>query len=99
VDGPSERPVDKAVMGWFGKDLGDSKRKDVTSGQPYKVNLYQDAGNSSVNRAKIDLDRDEKWDEKWTFKGSEISRKVSSADDDSTYDQEFVWQGGAWVKR
>ena len=98
VDGPSERAADKAVMRFFGKDLGTKKRKDVTSGQPFKVNVYQDAGSATANRAKIDLDRDDKWDEKWTFKDGQISRKVSSADDES-YDQEQVWKDGAWAAR
>ncbi len=98
TNGPSERPADQAVMRFFNKNLGSKKRKDVSSGQPFKINVYQDAGESAANRAKIDLDRDGKWDEKWTFKGSEISRKVSTQDDDN-YDKKYVWQKGAWVAR
>jgi hypothetical protein len=51
-----------------------------------------------VNRAKIDLDRDDKWDEKWTFDGTNISRKVSPNDDED-YSQEYDWNGSEWVAR
>ena len=98
IDGPSERPVDVVVMGYRGKALGAKKKKDVTKGKPFKVNVYQDAGKSTVNRAKIDLDRDDKFDEKWTFDGDTISRKVSPNDDES-YTEEYVWDGKAWAKR
>jgi len=96
--GPSVRPVDQAVMAYQGRDLGSSKQKDVTKGKPYKVNLYQDAGKSSCNRAKVDLDRDDKWDEKWTFDGDAISRKVAPADDEN-YTDEYLWDGSAWQKQ
>ena len=93
---PAGRPVDQAVMDWAGKDLGSSKKKDVTKGQPYKVNVYQDDGHSSMNRAKIDLDRDDQWDEKWTFDGTHISRKVAPNDDEN-YSEMSVWSGTEWV--
>ena len=98
VDGPSGSAAERAMMKWVGRDLGSKKRKDVTSGQPFKINVYQDAGESTANRAKVDLDRDDKWDEKWTFKPGEISRKVSTADDDN-YDKKQVWKNGAWSAR
>ncbi len=90
------RPVNQEVMKWVGKDLGSKKLKDVTKGRPYKVNLYQDAGKSSVNRAKVNLDRDDKWDEKWTIDGPNVSRKVAPNDDES-YTESSVWNGEAWV--
>lgn len=96
--GPSERPVDVAVMGWRGKDLGSDKKKDVTKGKPFKVNVYQDAGKSTMNRAKLDLDRDDKFDEKWTFDGDDISRQVAPADDEN-YTESYVWDGEAWAKQ
>jgi hypothetical protein len=92
------REVDTFVLGWKGKDLGASKKKDVTKGRAYKVNLYQDDGKTSVNRAKIDLDRDDKFDEKWTFDGETVSRKVAPADDEN-YTEESVWDGSGWVSR
>jgi hypothetical protein len=89
------REVDRALLGWKGKNLGGNKKKDVTTGRPYKVNLYQDSGQSVMNRAKIDLDRDDKWDEKWTFDGDQIARKVAPNDDEN-YTLSFDWTGTDW---
>jgi hypothetical protein len=97
-DGPSERPVDQAIMRYAGKSLGSDKIKDATKGRPYKVNLYQDAGKSTMNRAKVDLDRDDKWDEKWTFDGDAITRQVAPNDDDN-YTETYMWDGNAWAKQ
>lgn len=91
------RPWDAVLMGWQGKDLGTPKIKDASKGTSWKINLYQDEGNTSINRAKVDIDRDDKWDEKWTFKADGLSRKLSSADDE-TYDQTWGWSGEAWVQ-
>lgn len=96
--GPSERDVDRAVMRWAGKDLGSDKIKDASKGQPFKVNLYQDSGQRTMNRAKVDLDRDEKWDEKWTFDGASITRQVAPNDDES-YTETYLWNGEAWAKQ
>jgi hypothetical protein len=92
----ASRPVDAAVMSYQGKNIGKDKLKDVTSGKDYKVNVYQDAGKPTVNRAKIDLDRDEKWDEKITFEEGKITRQVAPADDEA-YTQTFHWSGSGWV--
>ena len=88
-------PAGDFILGRVGADLGTPKIKDATKGQPYKVNLYQDDGHSTVNRAKVDLDRDDKWDEKWTIDGARISRQVAPADDES-YSVEQTWSGTAW---
>lgn len=92
------RAADDAVFRYLGKPLGSDKKKDVTSGQPYKVNVYQDAGQSVANRAKLDLDRDEKWDEKFTWKNDTIERQVAPADDES-YTETYVWTGTAWARK
>jgi len=81
---------------WQGRDLGSSKAKDVSKGQRYKINVYQDAGHSTANRAKVDLDRDDKWDEKWTFEpAGGVTRKVAPGDDEN-YTVEQRWVDGAW---
>ena len=91
------RPVDQVIMEHLGRDLRMDKKKDATPGQPYKVNIYQDAGHSQPNRAKVDLDRDDKWDEKWTIDGDEITRQVAP-NDDEVYSQTFVWsETEGWV--
>lgn len=88
------RPVDRYLVAQAGRDIGTTKVKDAAKSKPFKVNLYQDEGNATLNRAKVDLDRDDKWDEKWTFAGDSISRKVSSGDDEN-YDQEYTWDPSA----
>jgi hypothetical protein len=93
---PGGRPVDADVMMWLGKALGQDKRKDVTKGKPYKVNVYQGPDSKIANRAKVDLDRDDKWDEKFTLKDGTITRQVASNDDEQ-YDRDFVWRDGAWA--
>jgi hypothetical protein len=93
------RAVDDVVLSYLGKKaLAGDKLKDVTAGRPYKVNLYQDAGQAKANRAKVDLDRDEKWDEKFTFKGGEVERQVAPADDEA-YTETYRWAGSDWVKQ
>ena len=98
VDGPAERDVDRAIMQWAGKNLGSDKIKDAVKNQSFKVNLYQDAGQSVMNRAKVDLDRDDKWDEKWTFEGSTITRQVAPNDDEN-YTETYLWRDKAWAKQ
>jgi hypothetical protein len=99
TDVPMSRDVDRAVVQWRGKALGSDKIKDATTGQPFKVNVYQDAGRATANRAKVDLDRDDKWDEKWTFEADgRVIRDVAPGDDD-VYTVKEVWQGGRWVPR
>lgn len=96
--GADMRPVDRALLSWQGKSLGKDKVKDATRGKPYKINLYQDSGNSLMNRAKVDLDRDDKWDEKWTFDGPVITRQVAPADDES-YTETYTWDGTGWIRQ
>jgi hypothetical protein len=92
------RPWDAVVLGWKGKPLGSEKLKDVTRGQSYKVNLYQDAGATVVDRAKVDIDRDDKWDEKWSFTGDAVQREVAPADDE-VYTETWTWSGSGWTRK
>ena len=91
------RDVDREMFKWVGKNLGSDKKKDVTNGStPFKINLYQDAGSPTMNRAKVDLDRDEEWDEKWDFKDGVVTRKVAPGDDEA-YSQGYRWDGASCV--
>jgi hypothetical protein len=92
------REVDRVVLGYQGRDLGVDKLKDVTSGKPYKVNVYQDAGQPTANRAKIDLDRDDKWDEKLTFADGTVAREVAPADDEN-YTETWIWSPTGWNRK
>ena len=72
--------------------------KDAIKGKPYKVNLYSDDG-THFTRVKLDLDRDDKWDESWTFDADGgIERKVAPADDEN-YSETWLLDHGAWKKK
>jgi hypothetical protein len=90
--------MDREILDRVAQGISGEKEKDVTAGKPYKVSLFKDAGQARVNRAKIDLDRDEKWDEKWTFEGEEVKRQVAP-DDDEVYKLELRLRAGAWVPK
>lgn len=91
----SLRPNDLKVLDLARQGIAGDKVKDALRGE-WKVNLYRDAGQAGVNRLKIDLDRDEKWDEKWTFSGSEVKRQVAPGDDEN-YTLEYLLGDGAWI--
>lgn len=93
----AEREADRVALSYIGKDIGTDKLKDITKGKPFKVNVYQDAGSATANRAKLDLDRDDKWDEKLTFEPEKITREVAPADDEN-YTETWHWDGAGWVK-
>jgi hypothetical protein len=75
------------------------KIKDALPREAFKVNLYADNASPTWNRLKIDLDRDEKWDEKWDLEnGQPVKRHVSTRDNE-VYDLEFRWQAGGWTEK
>jgi guanyl-specific ribonuclease Sa len=91
------RPVDQDMQALL-KSAVQEKIKDGTKGKPYKINLYSDDG-ARFNRAKVDLDRDDKWDESWTFKpDGSTERQVSPADDEK-YTELWTLEGGTWRKK
>jgi len=92
----SLRPDERFVLGWQGKPLGSAKRKDAKKGGAWKVNLYQDDGHATVNRAKVDLDRDDRWDQKYTFEADGSVTRKTSTGDDGTYDVNERWTGTEW---
>ena len=88
---------EQMVMSWKAKPLVSSKKKDVSKGYPFKINVYQDEPGLGVNRAKVDLDRDDQWDQKYTFEpDGGVTRKVAPADDEN-YSVRQRWDGNAWV--
>lgn len=95
------RPLDQQILARVSQDISGDKVKDAIPG-PAKVNLYKDAGQPKVNRLKIDLDRDEKWDERWDLEteGGEqkIKRHVAPADDEQ-YTAEYRLENGVWRKK
>lgn len=91
------RPVDKDMAALL-KQPAQVKVKDATKGKPYKINLYSD-DRQRFNRAKVDLDRDNQWDESWTFKADGATeRKVAPADDEN-YTEVWVLTGSDWKRK
>lgn len=91
------REVDRVTMALL-KGAARDKVKDATPGKPFKVNLYSDDG-KRFNRAKVDLNRNDKWDEKWTVDASgSVERTVAPADDEA-YKETYVLKDSAWVRK
>ncbi|HMU38039.1 MAG TPA: hypothetical protein PKE31_03420 [Pseudomonadota bacterium] len=85
------RPFDDEIVQLFQQKATWDKVKDATPNRPYKVNLYAEGG--KVVRAKVDLNRNGKWDEKWSVdeKNGETvyKRQVSPTDDDTNYPEKY----------
>ena len=96
---PSARPWDSLILSRNGQDLRSDKIKDASKSESYKVNLYQDAGFSVMNRAKVDYDRDEKWDEKWTFAPDGSIELEVAPNDDENYTQTLVYRVCSWIAK
>lgn len=91
------RPVDRDLLSLVKSLAPTEKVKDATKGKPYKINLYSDDG-QRFSRARVDLDRDDKWDENWTWKGAEVERQVAPADDER-YSEVWLLAGEGWKLR
>ena len=90
------RPVDQKIIGQLASPASGDKIKDAFSKESYKVNFYREASEQTWSRLKVDLNRNEKWDEKWDVaNGQPVKRQVASKDDEN-YDQTFVWKNGKW---
>jgi hypothetical protein len=96
----SMRPLDEEIIRLFEQTPSSDKVKDATPNRPYKVNLYAEGG--KYVRAKVDLNRNDKWDEKWSFdeKGGEriYKRQVSPSDDDQSYPDKYKLRNKMWEK-
>lgn len=69
------------------------KIKDLKRGAGPKINVYDDDKNGTWDRAKVDHDRDEKWDESWTVKAGHVERKKEDSG------VVYLLRDGAWVKK
>lgn len=94
------RPFDEQIVAKAGTAISGDKVKDAIPGS-VKVNLYADNG-GGVNRAKLDLDRDDRFDEKWTFVnegGKWTVKRQVAPNDDENYTEEYRLEEGRWVKK
>jgi hypothetical protein len=92
------RPYDAEVLAWRTKSVAGGKGKDVSKGRPFKINVYQDAGSKTVDRVKVDANRNNKFDDKITFKGDQITLEHAPADDEK-YTEKYLWNGAGWTKQ
>jgi hypothetical protein len=70
---------------------------DAARDKPYQLNLYQGPNSSTVERARVDLDRDGKFDEKYSFgpNGVQLQRAPHY---DENYTDTYIWKGGRWQR-
>ena len=95
---PGLRAVDTTMMDLLQSVRPTAKVKDATKGKSYKINLYADDG-KRFNRAKVDLDRDDAWDESWTIRSpNDVERQVSTKDN-GTYDLTFALTPSGWAPK
>lgn len=85
------RAVDELLIGVF-EGRGPEPGKDLLPGGA-RVDL---AAESTGSVARVDLDRDGKWDEVWTIRVDEIVREVSPQDDGDLRER-YAWVNGGWV--
>lgn len=101
TEGEPMRALDGRILERVQANISGDKEKDAFRNEAWKVNIYKDAGEQQPNRLKIDYDRDEKWDEKWSFERegthTEVKRFVAPADDEN-YTVEYRMRAGRWVK-
>jgi len=99
--------IDNRVLEMQLSDITDVKDK---SGKNYKkfkkfptfiIDMRCDftKGFTTWNRIKVDLDKDKKYDEKWTFRNNgEVIKEISSSDDEN-YDYEYKMKDKKWELR
>ncbi|MCS7080904.1 MAG: hypothetical protein NZ585_12765 [Chloracidobacterium sp.] len=93
------RPVDRDLLEALRRPATTDRIKDAFPNRPYKISLYCDTPGQGWNRAKIDLNRNSKWDEKITIINGEPVKRLVASRDDENYDVEYRWRGGRWVSK
>jgi hypothetical protein len=89
---PSQKPVDNSALLASAMKIANAKAtpnggKDILgSKSPWKVNLYDDNSDGQWDRAKLDTNRDDIDDEKWTFKEGRWEKEGG----------EEIWNGERW---
>ncbi len=94
------RPMDQQLLDYLAKPATTDKVKDAFPGQPWKASFYRDGAGTKFNRLKIDLNRNEKWDEKWSIEddgGQQVIKRQVAPADDEKYTTEYRLKAGKWV--
>lgn len=100
ADDSTLRPMDQQILDLLAKDASTDKLKDAFPGKPFKANIYRDGAGTKFNRVKIDLNRNDKWDEKWSVEtedGKEVIKRQVAPADDEKYTMDYRLLGGKWV--
>ena len=85
---PGKQSYVRAMHLANGPASGKKNKDALGNSSNWKVNLYDDDSDGLYDRAKVDYERDGKWDEKWTRKEGRWE-KANGA---------LVWTGKAWIK-
>ena len=92
------RPLDVELLHRLREGITATKVKDALPG-PARVELHRDPDKL---RAKIDLDRDGRWDEKWDLRrrgDEEEVKRLGAPADDEQYTEEYHLVGGRWLRK
>ncbi|MFY9224055.1 MAG: hypothetical protein WAQ98_15400 [Blastocatellia bacterium] len=92
----SGRTIEQKILAQLGQPASGDKIKDAFPNESFKVNFYREASDKTWTRLKVDLNRNEKWDEKWDLADGQLKKRQVASKDDENYDQKFVWQNGKW---
>ncbi len=87
--------MEQLILETLSRPATTDKIKDAFHRESFKVNFFRDSG-AQWTRLKIDLDRDEKWDEKWDLENGQPHKRFIATRDDENYDQEYRWRNGRW---
>ena len=91
------RQVDRLILQYLATHpTPTDKAKDVLPHERVKVNLYRDGTAPYWSRLKIDLNRNDRDDEKWTLRDGKPWKRQVSTQDNEHYDQEYLWHNDHW---
>lgn len=79
-----------------GRTLRAPLERDAREGVSWYVDLFQEDGASVITGAHLDLDRDGRADQRWTYEGEDQVRREVSTADDEMYDQAWEWTDEGW---
>jgi len=89
------QPFDGDALAWRGRSVGAVGVADASKGRPYRIAVFQDVGQPTVNRVKVDADRDGIWDDELTFApGSALMQHAPAGD--GKLIETYRWTGSGW---
>lgn len=99
---PKARPVswpvaiDEVLLAASQSPAKNGRVRDQDPTAPYKINIYQDADRATANRAKVDLDRDGRWDIKVEFPERGVVQLKHAPNDDDVHNQRYRFTTDGW---